>query len=143
MKYTVCFIFSQDMREVLMMHKMKGPFPGCLNGVGGKIEESDQSITKAALREIREETYLQEEDFRTFKFLVTLTLSDTTELNVFYGVCLDKSKVVQKEEEILEWMITDQLLDVRNKRLAGDGNIPYFIYYSLLKENSKENLHAN
>jgi len=131
MKFTLIFIFSQDRKEVLMINKIKGPYPNCLNGVGGKIEIFDRTIEEAALREVLEETGLRSTDISPLEFLVKETFSDGTELNVFYTTIGSHATVKQMEEEQLEWCDVESLLDVRDKRLAGNGNIPYFLNFIL------------
>lgn len=49
MKYTVCILFDQWARRVLLQKKSKTEFKGMLNGVDGKIElheEPDQSVVR-------------------------------------------------------------------------------------------------
>lgn len=122
------------MRNVLMAHKNRGPYPNHLNGVGGKIEPLDLSIELAALREIFEETRLSSDDIKPLTYLVTQTFPSGAELNVFYTKIKDYAEFKQVEDEKLEWVPVSLLLDVTNDRLAGDGNIPYFINYSLILE---------
>lgn len=57
-KYTLALIFDQTEREVLLIHKLKPEWQnGKLNGVGGKIEEDEETLA-CVTREIREETNL-------------------------------------------------------------------------------------
>lgn len=56
--YTLGFIFNPTYSKVLLMHKNRPDWQkGRLNGVGGKIEEGEESIA-CIVREIREETGL-------------------------------------------------------------------------------------
>lgn len=132
MKYTLCFIFSEDLSQCLMIDKIKGPYPNTLNGIGGKIEDSDEDVLSAAYRELYEETNLIKQNLKSgLNFLVKLHFSNDIEVNVFYGRIIDRRRVRRKEEEELVWVNTKELLDVTNKRLAGDGNVPYFINFAL------------
>ncbi len=54
-EYTVCFLFTQDLGQVLLVRKKRTEFTGQLNGVGGELEPGEQPL-ECALREIREET---------------------------------------------------------------------------------------
>ena len=134
MKYTLVFIFSNDFSKVLMIHKTKGPYPGCLNGIGGKIEPTDRDELHGALREVMEETGLSPLVMTPLRFLVKETHPSGTELNVFYTRLGYLARETQIEEEKLEWFKVEELLDVRDRRLAGEGNIPYFINYALMTE---------
>lgn len=56
MKYVVGFMFSEDHTRVVLIEKIKPLWQaGCLNGVGGKIEETDGSPVAAMRREFGEE----------------------------------------------------------------------------------------
>jgi 8-oxo-dGTP diphosphatase len=57
MNYVVGFIFSSDRNKVALIEKLKPEWQaGKLNGVGGKIEASDESPLDAMVREFEEET---------------------------------------------------------------------------------------
>lgn len=131
MQYTLIFIFNSKLDKVLMAHKTKGPYPGCLNGVGGKVDASDLSVIDGALREIEEETGLGFPSIAPLQYLVTECFPSGDELNVFCTVMGDGNNFEQLEEERLEWFKVEELLDVKDPRLAGDGGIPYFLTYSL------------
>lgn len=132
MQYTLCFIFNSDMSKVLMQKKNRGPFTGCYNGVGGKVESSDPTFHQAMFREIKEGTGLSVSDFSHSHDLVTESFFTGAELHVYYGVLHPTAIVIQKEDEELKWMDSKNLLlDVTNPQLAGDGNIPYFIHFAM------------
>lgn len=58
MNYCLGFIFNRDLSQVLLMEKKKPPNQkGKLNGVGGKIENTE-SVIEAMTRETEEETGL-------------------------------------------------------------------------------------
>ncbi len=134
MKYTVVFIFSQNMSQVLMIDKTKGPYPGCLNGVGGKIDVTDITEEYGALREVEEETGLTQTDIEPLSFLTRQIFPNGVELNVYYTKIKHFAVAKQMEEEVIGWYNTKELLDVTNPRLAGEGNIAYFLNYALILE---------
>ena len=56
MEYVVCLLFSDDLKQVVLIKKNRPLWQaGLLNGPGGKIE-ADESIDYAARREFLEET---------------------------------------------------------------------------------------
>lgn len=59
------FYFSTDRREVLLIHKNRGPhgMAGRVNGIGGKIEPSDLDPAAAMRREFEEEAGKTVEDW--------------------------------------------------------------------------------
>lgn len=55
-KYVVGFFFTPDMKSVWLITKQKPEWQkGCLNGIGGKIEDTDVDAHAAMIREIKEE----------------------------------------------------------------------------------------
>jgi 8-oxo-dGTP diphosphatase len=136
-EYTVAFIFKEITKyedatplfEVLLMKKLKGPYPNCLNGVGGKLEYNEQP-SLGMLREIKEETGLQEENFKTFAILLDITFKNGNILHVYFALLKDDCDFKQIEDEPLAWYPVDGFDSVSDTSLAGDGNIPYFINLS-------------
>ena len=63
-RYVLGFMFSYDLKQVVMIEKQKGPSEliGKWNGIGGKIEESDRWYIDAMVREFEEETSVITED---------------------------------------------------------------------------------
>lgn len=57
MEYVLGFAFTEDFNSVALIRKNKPEWQaGKLNGIGGKVEEYDQSIFHAIVREYHEET---------------------------------------------------------------------------------------
>lgn len=57
MKYVLGFLFSRDFQTVVLIRKNKPEWQaGLLNGIGGKIEDSDADAHAAMVREFKEET---------------------------------------------------------------------------------------
>jgi len=56
--YVVGFLFSEDLKRVVLIHKNKPDWQvGLLNGVGGKVEQNEMPVY-AMRREFKEETGL-------------------------------------------------------------------------------------
>ena len=146
---SVCFLFTPDIEEVLMIHKLRGPYPETWNGVGGKFNMELDNISNdprinmkaCAKREIFEETSL-DIDTSLLCWIVTETFppgeqppwgtkGKPLELWVYCAV-VDKDTIKQVENETLKWFDIDELLNdkVYDETLAGSGNIPYFINLS-------------
>lgn len=147
--YNVNFLFTEDLSEVLMIHKNRGPYPDTINGVGGKYEcEKDfewsnstiNNITHSSIREIQEETSVTSEIPLHFVLceifpqgnVTPWNANNITELWVFCGI-VDKNEVSQTEDEILEWYKTDDIISssVCDESIAGNGNVPYFVNLSV------------
>lgn len=57
MKYVIGFVFSEDLKKVLLIRNSRPAWQaGKLNGIGGKIEETDVTPIAAMEREFKEET---------------------------------------------------------------------------------------
>jgi 8-oxo-dGTP pyrophosphatase MutT (NUDIX family) len=117
-----------------MIHKIKGPFPLTLNGIGGKIEDHDTSELNSALREIKEETNIGREEMFKMKELLSISFPDYVNLHVYYAILYPNVKPTQMEKETLHWVKTERLLDVKDKNIAGYGNVAYFINLALQLE---------
>lgn len=56
---TLCYLFDKKNKKILMGTKKYGGAKGLLNGFGGKIEDSDKTISAAVVREFFEETTIK------------------------------------------------------------------------------------
>ena len=102
MKYTVCFLFTDNGNHVLMQRKDRTQFAGRYNGVGGKIEPGEAPL-EGARREIREETGLKVKLDPGFRKVVTFSpkpqvLKDV----VYFGARPAGGELKRQEEEVLE-----------------------------------------
>ena len=71
MKYVAGFLFSEDRQQVLLIQKIKPAWQkGLFNGVGGKIEDFDETSLAAMIREFKEEAGL---DITNWEPVVNLT----------------------------------------------------------------------
>lgn len=125
--YTLIFLFTKDevYPEVLLQLKNRGPYPGKLNGVGGKIEPDEDPIA-GAIREVREETGADVSQ-NLFRYASLTYYHTQVNLHVFFAL-VDKTEVHQIEDEPLRWTpVHDVLKQPDNPSLAGNGNTYAFI----------------
>ena len=60
--YVVSFLFTPDFKNVWMIEKQKPEWQkGCLNGIGGKVE-NEETYKEAAIRELTEESGIFKND---------------------------------------------------------------------------------
>ena len=59
--YNLIVVFSEDRTKMLMCRRLKEPYMGLYNFVGGKIEKGEDGID-AACRELWEETAVTRDD---------------------------------------------------------------------------------
>jgi 8-oxo-dGTP diphosphatase len=124
MIYTLGFIRHQD--EILLINRMKQPWKGCWNGVGGKVEKNED-IKISMQREIHEETgiYIPLENM-VYKGRLTWEPNDDSFLYLFsMDVDQKEDNLMVTEEGILAWRKIDWICDKNNLGVAA--NIPYFL----------------
>jgi|LGOV01.1.fsa_nt_gb 8-oxo-dGTP diphosphatase len=137
--YCIGFIFDSSLENMLMLKRLKKPFRGKLNGVGGKIEKGE-TRDQAMLREFLEETPIDKNEIDKMMFARTMILADNTKLEI-YNIVLKKNVFAGEfkytREGLLKWCNIEHsnFLDVKNKSLAGHGDVAYSI--NEFQENKK------
>ncbi len=125
-KYVVGFVFNKDLSSVLLMHKNRPAWQnGLINGLGGKVEENEDSFTTVS-REIKEESGLEIPSDKWIKS--GKIYSETFTMDVF-GTIYDGSKDDAKtlEDEPIEWF------DLNNLPSNLIENVPWLIQITLDK----------
>lgn len=83
-RYVLGFAFSKDLDEVVLIQKRKPVWQaGKWNGVGGKVEQGETSL-EAMVREFKEETTVETNQYEWTQFAV-MSSTDWT-IDVFYAV---------------------------------------------------------
>lgn len=123
-KVNLVIVFNQEETKVLMCHRVKDPYKGLYNFVGGKKKEKESDFD-AAYRELHEETGIKTTDINLKYLYKTLYFDDGFELQVFYG-SLNKNLTLKEEVNPLEWMdFNNDFSD--DKKFAGQGNIKHML----------------
>lgn len=122
--YNVLMIYNMEMDQLLMCKRLKDPYKGLSNLVGGKIEEGETGID-AAYRELYEETNISREDVILHHLMdLKYYLSDCY-IEVYFGR-LKRDVSVSGDENELYW--SDLNKDFFDMSLfAGEGNIGHMI----------------
>lgn len=122
--YNVLLIYNKDMDRLLMCKRVKDPYKGLSNLVGGKIERGETGM-EAAYRELLEETSISQEHV-TLHHLMDFTYYVH---DCFVEVYVGKLKcdvVISGDENELYW--SDLHQDFFDMALfAGEGNIGHMI----------------
>ncbi len=124
MIYTLGFIRYQD--ELLLINRLKQPWQGCWNGVGGKME-SNETSKSSIQREIKEETGIDVSlSDIVYKGKLTWGPSDGSFLYLFLIDVNHKIQTpIQTDEGLLDWRKIEWIIDKNNLGVAA--NIPYFL----------------
>ena len=122
--YNVVAVFSPDKQTMLMCNRVKDPYKGLFNMVGGKIESGEDGYA-AAYRELFEETGITKDDIRLIHLMdFSYPLCDEY-VEVYVGG-LRREVTLHEEKNPLLWISTDRnFFDMRE--FAGEGNIGHIM----------------
>lgn len=141
-KYVLGFALSEDKSKILLIKKNRPEWQnGLLNGIGGKVEESDFNNFEAMIREFAEETSIITEpddwffltDIKGYKDLSYENFQVSWEVSVFYTFT-DKifDAISKTDEEVAVYDI--DLNFIRNNSIS---NLPWLIGMILDKDLEK------
>lgn len=129
--YNVIAVFSPDRTKILMCRRVKDPYKGLYNMVGGKIESGEDGYT-AAYRELFEETGITNDDIR-ITHLMTFTYPLCNEYVEVYAGGLKRAVTLREEKNPLLWLSVDENYFDMSK-FAGEGNIGHIMEHVKLHE---------
>lgn len=133
-KFCIILIYNKDKSKMLMCHRIKNPYIGLKNLVGGKIEQGEKEID-AAYREMQEETGITKKDITLRHVMSTNYYLQEYTLEIFAGR-LKRDVEVYGDENPLCWVDTqDDLFDIT--KYAGDGNLGHI---QIIADKTKEEL---
>lgn len=107
-----------------MCRRMKDPFEGKLNLVGGKREEGESAI-EGAYRELYEETGIRESDICLFPLMEMDYPFLGYSLEIFFGFLAVDRKLIEEANPLVWVSAEDDFTDM--ERYAGAGNITHMI----------------
>ncbi len=122
--YNVIVVYNTNVDRILMCKRLKNPYLGLSNLVGGKIESGENGL-ESAYRELLEETSITKDD---------ITLHHLMDFTYYYQNCfvevyvgrLKHHLIVSGQENVLYWSdINENYFDI--SLYAGEGNIGHMI----------------
>ena len=116
-KYNCIVVFNKTKDKILFCKRMKRPYKGLYNFVGGKLEElyEESGIGKTDIKLI----HLMDSTYYPHEFI----------LEIYTGV-LDKDIDLVEELNPLEWFSVEENF-ADTDRFAGDGNIAHIVRVAL------------
>ena len=133
--YNCIAVIHKNKTDWLMCRRLKDPYKGKLNLVGGKIEQNEDHLA-AAYRELFEETGLTSKDITLTRFLTFDYPLDDCYVEVYAGA-LDKEITVFGDENKLLWVsMSEDFFDM--SRFAGEGNIGHM--FEIMKMHYQVNI---
>lgn len=123
-KYNCIVVFSHNKTKLLFCKRVKEPFKGLYNFVGGKVERGEDSMS-AAYRELYEETGILENEIQLYHFMDFTYYFQDFILELYVGKLSEPKKLVE-ELNPLEWLpLTENFAD--SKKFAGEQNIAHIV----------------
>ena len=123
-KYNVTVVFDKTEKKLLMCQRVKDPFKGKLNFVGGKVEPNETE-DDAAYRELYEETGISKDDISLTRVLDFKYYLLNMELEVYCGKIKKDVKLKEEINKLLWVDRTENFCD--SDRFAGNCNIEHII----------------
>lgn len=130
MKQLNCIVvFDKKKEKSLFCKRMKDPYKGLHNFVGGKVEPGESNL-EAAYRELYEETSIREDDIHLFHLMdITYYYQDFI-LEIYCGMLENEVELIP-EKNPLFWLDLEQ--DFCNPSIfAGDRNIGHIMDVALM-----------
>lgn len=122
--YNLVVVFSPDKTKLLMCRRLKEPYLGLSNFVGGKIEEGEDGLD-AAYRELWEETAVPRDRIRLTHLMDFFYALTPCRVEVYVGRLLADTEV-HGDENKLYWSDLDHdFFDMT--QYAGEGNIGHIL----------------
>ncbi|SFT20885.1 NUDIX hydrolase [Paenibacillus sp. BC26] len=122
--YNVLMIYSENEERLLMCKRLKEPYKGLSNLVGGKIEPGESGL-EAAYRELAEETGISAEDVSLHHVMdFTYYLQDCY-VEVYAGKLKRDVEVAGDENELYWSELHHDFFDM--SLYAGEGNIGHML----------------
>ncbi len=124
-KLNVILVYNKTGDKILMCKRVKEPYKGKFNLVGGKVELNEDEL-QAAYRELEEETGITNKDIILSHVMNFQYMMSDIELEVYAGK-LNKDVNLIEEVNKLYWIDTkENFFDV--EKYAGEGNIGHMVY---------------
>jgi hydrolase, NUDIX family len=130
--YTLIVVFDKLIQNILFCKRVKEPYIGLYNFVGGKIEEKEES-SAGAYRELFEETGISQDKIKLSPMMKILYYDTGTSLEVYVGVLNENVELIS-EINPLKWF--DINTDFYNSKVfAGEGNVAHIVSQALSRLN--------
>lgn len=140
-KYNCIIVFNVNKDKILFCKRVKNPYKGLYNFVGGKVEAGEDSIN-AAYRELQEETGISRADIKLCRLMDITYYYQNFVLELFVGQLQDEIELMEEINPILWLSLTEDFTDV--SRFAGEQNIAHIVNvalkYPLTQNNEPDSL---
>lgn len=122
--YNCILVFSQDNKRLLFCKRMKEPYRGLYNLVGGKIDKNENGY-EAAYRELWEETGIDRCKIKLQHMMDFTYYNHNCYIEVYVGQ-LSEEIILKEEAHPLKWLsVNENYFDC--SKFAGEGNIGHMV----------------
>lgn len=122
--YNAILVYDFSGEQILFCHRVKEPYKGKYNLVGGKIEAGENGFA-AAYRELYEETGISQEDIELHHLMDLTYYEREFYLEIYTGRLKNEVELVA-EKNPLRWISrAENFFDT--EKYAGDGNIGHIV----------------
>ena len=122
--YNIIMVYSRDASRLLMCRRLKDPYKGLYNLVGGKIEPNENGLS-AARRELFEETGITEGDIALHHLMDFTYYYQDCYVEVYAGRLIRDVQVYGDENELFWSDLDHNFFDMA--LYAGEGNIGHML----------------
>ncbi|MBQ3177714.1 MAG: NUDIX domain-containing protein [Clostridia bacterium] len=122
--YNLIVVYSSDREKLLMCRRLKEPYKGLSNFVGGKIEEGEDGLD-AAYRELWEETSVTRDQIRLTHLMDFYYALTPCRVEVYVGRLKEDVKVHGDENKLYWSDLEHDFFDMT--KYAGEGNIGHIL----------------
>lgn len=122
--YNLIVVYSSDKAKLLMCRRLKEPYKGLSNFVGGKIEEGEDGLD-AAYRELWEETAVTREQIQLTHLMDFYYVLTPCRVEVYVGRLKEDVKVHGDENKLYWSDLEHDFFDMT--KYAGEGNIGHIL----------------
>lgn len=130
--YNVLMVYSKDMDRLLMCKRLKDPYKGLSNLVGGKIENGESGLA-AAYRELYEETNISREHITLHHLMDFKYYFQNCYVEVYAGRLKEDVEISGDENELYWSDLNRDFFDMT--LFAGEGNIGHMIEQVKMSKN--------
>ena len=135
--YNIVMVYRRDAERLLMCKRLKDPYKGLYNLVGGKIEPNEDGLA-AAYRELLEETGITGEDIALHHLMDFTYYNQNCYVEVYAGRLKRDVQAYGDENELFWSDLDHNFFDMA--LYAGEGNIGHMLEQVKLSDILKDGL---
>ncbi len=122
--FNLIMVLNQSEDSLLMCHRLKDPYKGLFNLVGGKVEPGEDYL-ESAYRELFEETGISREKITLFPFMDFIWYPINMKMMVYIGKIKTDVDLVEEIHPLVWMSLTENFYNT--SKFAGEGNIGHMV----------------